>query len=136
MSSFVRRKYLPMQNCTPIFTTLLPQTQLTNCPVAYSELQKWLFGSRKVQVQIVGPEFAGRTTLLYTLMNLGEPLPSTGVPLSWADYDRKTLDYPAGWEFDIVDVWGELVALRDFVYVILSVNCPSQQWKKGGKWEV
>lgn len=76
--------------------------QLMFCPL---EFKKWLFGSRQVQVQIVGAEFAGKSTLLYTLKNSGGAPKATPNPST--DYNRELIEYPIGWEFDIVEVWGE-----------------------------
>lgn len=73
--------------------------------MCHLEVKKWLFGNRQVQVQIVGGEFAGKTTLLYTLKNRGGPHGENPNPL--LGYNRELIDYPAGWEFNIVDVWGE-----------------------------
>lgn len=43
--------------------------------------------------------------MLYTLKNRGGPPAEHPNPLM--PYNRETIEHPTGWEFDIVDVWGE-----------------------------
>lgn len=53
-----------------------------------------------------GPGYNGKSSLLYHLRYPGKPVEeSYWNPM--LDYNRETIDYPAGWEFDVLAFRGE-----------------------------
>lgn len=55
----------------------------------------------------MGGDEAGKSTLMYTFKNHGKA-PSE-FPSVLLGYDTVKVEYPIGWEFTLVDVWGKYI---------------------------